>query len=77
MKFRVLARVLAMAAPLAAAQIKHVVRVSGTIEPVHSVVVQVPRVQGQGGNLTLTRLVDSGSACIRVKSLRSSIIRMN
>jgi multidrug efflux pump subunit AcrA (membrane-fusion protein) len=59
-KFRVLARVLAMAAPLAAAQIKHVVRVSGTIEPVHSVVVQVPYVQGQGGNLTLTRLAENG-----------------
>lgn len=61
MKYCALARVLAILIPLAAAHAKHVVRVSGTIEPVHSVVVQVPIVQGQGGNLTLTRLAENGS----------------
>ncbi len=43
----------------------HTVRVTGTIQPVKSFVVQVPVIQGQtGGNLTLTRLVANG---IRVK----------
>jgi multidrug resistance efflux pump len=37
------------------------VRVTGTIQPVRSVVLQVPRVEGQGGNLTLTRLVPNGA----------------
>jgi multidrug resistance efflux pump len=34
--------------------------VTGTIQPVKSFVVQVPIIQGQGGNLTLTRLVPNG-----------------
>ena len=61
MKARACAGCVAIAIPLLAAQAKHVVRVSGTIEPVHSVVVQVPYVQGQGGNLTLTRLAENGA----------------
>jgi multidrug resistance efflux pump len=36
------------------------VRVTGTIEPLQSFIVQVPVVQGQGANLTLTRLVANG-----------------
>ena len=38
------------------------VRVSGTIQAVRSVIVQVPRIEGQGGNLTLTRMVSNGVA---------------
>jgi multidrug resistance efflux pump len=37
------------------------VRAAGTVQAVHSVSVQVPRVQGQGGNQTLTRLVANGA----------------
>jgi multidrug resistance efflux pump len=40
------------------------VRVTGTIQPVHSFLVQVPVIQvsqGQGGNLTLTHLVPNGA----------------
>ncbi len=37
------------------------IRLTGTIQAVHSVTVQVPRIQGQGGNLTLTRLVQNGA----------------
>lgn len=37
------------------------VRVSGTIQAVRSVLVQVPRIEGQGGNLTLTRLIENGA----------------
>jgi HlyD family secretion protein len=38
------------------------VRVTGTIQPIRSFVVQVPAIQGQGGNLTLTKLVVNGSS---------------
>ena len=38
------------------------VRVTGTIQPVHSFIVKAPRTEGQAsGNLTLTRLVPNGS----------------
>ena len=37
------------------------IRVSGTVQAVHAVTVQVPRIEGQGGNLTLTRLVENGA----------------
>lgn len=50
------------AVPLAAAPALHSVRVTGTVQPVRSVVVQVPTVQGQGGNLTLTRLAQNGAS---------------
>ena len=36
------------------------VRVTGTIQPVKSFVVQVPVIEGQGGNLTLTKLIPNG-----------------
>jgi multidrug resistance efflux pump len=38
----------------------HTLRVTGVIEPLRSYVVQVPIVEGQGGNVTLTRLVPNG-----------------
>jgi HlyD family secretion protein len=37
------------------------VRVSGTIQAVHSVQVQVPVTEGKGGNLTLTKLIENGT----------------
>ncbi|MFZ0590453.1 MAG: efflux RND transporter periplasmic adaptor subunit [Bryobacteraceae bacterium] len=36
-------------------------RVTGTIEPLQSFIVQVPMIQGQGANLTLTKLVPNGT----------------
>ena len=42
-------------------QSEQTVRVSGTIRAVRSVLVQVPRIEGQGGNLTLTRLIENGA----------------
>lgn len=35
-------------------------RVTGVIQPVRSFIVQVPRIEGQGGNVTLTKLVPNG-----------------
>jgi multidrug resistance efflux pump len=35
---------------------------TGTVQAVHSLVVRTPAIQGQGGNLTLTRLATNGSA---------------
>jgi HlyD family secretion protein len=40
--------------------LKNHVRATGTIRAVHSVLVQVPRIEGQGGNITLARLVPNG-----------------
>ena len=37
------------------------VRATGVLRAVHSVTVQVPRIEGQGGNLTLATLVDNGA----------------
>ncbi len=37
-----------------------IVRVSGTVEAVRSVTVQVPSIAGQGGNLTLAKLIANG-----------------
>lgn len=39
----------------------HKVRATGVIRAVHSVLVQVPRVEGQGGQLTLATLIDNGA----------------
>ena len=39
----------------------HKVRATGVIRAVHSVLVQVPRVEGQGGQLTLATLIENGS----------------
>jgi multidrug resistance efflux pump len=38
----------------------HRVRATGVIQAVHSVVIQVPRIEGQGGNLTLAALIENG-----------------
>ena len=38
-----------------------VIRATGTIQPIRSVAVRVPNIEGQGGNLTLTRLVENGA----------------
>lgn len=37
------------------------VRASGKVQAVHSIIVQVPRVEGQGGNLTLAKLSPNGA----------------
>ena len=37
------------------------VRATGTIQAVQSVLIQVPRIEGQGGNITLARLVPNGA----------------
>ncbi|MBV8897607.1 MAG: HlyD family efflux transporter periplasmic adaptor subunit [Acidobacteriaceae bacterium] len=47
-------------ATLSAAAPNSSVRVTGNIQPVNSFVVQVPVIEGQGGNLTLTKLVPNG-----------------
>ena len=39
----------------------HRVRAAGVVQAVHSVVVQVPRLDGQGGNLTLASLIENGA----------------
>jgi len=46
--------------PLLAQPARRTVRVSGTIQAIRSVIVQVPRIEGQGGNVTLTRMVSNG-----------------
>jgi HlyD family secretion protein len=49
------------AIPLAAADPPtHRVRATGVVRAVHSVMVQVPRIEGQGGNLTLAALIENG-----------------
>jgi multidrug resistance efflux pump len=37
-----------------------VVRATGLVQAVHAVTVQVPRIEGQGGNITLAKLVPNG-----------------
>ncbi|MDQ2774534.1 MAG: hypothetical protein M3Y57_06355 [Acidobacteriota bacterium] len=49
------------------------VRVTGTIQPIRSFVVQVPTIQGQGGNLTLTTMVVNGSTVRKGTFWRNSI----
>lgn len=44
-----------------AAPANRAVRVSGTVQAVQSVEVQVPRTEGQGGDLTLTKLIENGA----------------
>jgi multidrug resistance efflux pump len=46
---------------LAADQPKHAVRATGTIRAVNSVTVMVPRIEGQGGNLTLATVAENGA----------------
>lgn len=51
--------------PEAGAAVRHVphlIRLTGTVQAVHSFVIQVPSIRGQGGgNLTLTKLVPGGA----------------
>lgn len=44
-----------------AAAPKGSVRSTGTIQPLESITVQVPRIEGQGGNLTLMKLTANGT----------------
>src|SRR5271163_4474314 len=46
----------------AADALRHSVRATGTVRAVHSLIVQVPRIEGLGGNLTLATLIENGSA---------------
>jgi multidrug resistance efflux pump len=62
-KFILLGAVLLAAAmiPLAVADSPdHRVRATGVVRAVRSVMVQVPRIEGQGGNLTLAALIENG-----------------
>ena len=43
------------------ARVRRVVRLTGTIEAVRSHAIVVPEIEGQGGNLTLTKLVPNGA----------------
>jgi HlyD family secretion protein len=45
-------------------QLPHVIRLTGTVQAIHSFVIQTPSTRGQGGNLTLTKLV-AGGATVR------------
>jgi HlyD family secretion protein len=45
----------------AADALHHSVRATGTVRAVHSLIVQVPRIEGLGGNLTLATLIENGS----------------
>jgi multidrug resistance efflux pump len=44
----------------AAASPTNTLRVTGVVQPLRSFIVQVPLIQGQGGNVTLTKLVPNG-----------------
>ncbi len=50
----------AVAILIAAAPPQRAVRVTGTVEALRSVTIQVPTIAGQGGNLTLAKLIDNG-----------------
>lgn len=68
---------LAVALTLEAAQPPNrTVRVTGTIQAVRSIQVQVPMTEGQGGNLTLTRLIGNG-ATVRAGDLLAEFDRTN
>jgi len=55
---------------------RRTIRVSGSIQAVHSLVIQVPRIQGQGGNLTLARLISNG-ASVRAGDILAEFDRTN
>lgn len=42
-------------------RVKHEIRITGTLEAVHSSKVLVPQIFGQGGAMTLTKLIPNGS----------------
>src|SRR5947209_17453365 len=48
-------------APPEPARARREVRVTGTVEAVHSSKILVPQIYGQGGPMTLTRLIANGS----------------
>jgi hypothetical protein len=50
----------ALAVVLAGAEPPHAVRSTGTVQAVHSLGVQTASIRGQGGNLTLVRLIANG-----------------
>jgi HlyD family secretion protein len=52
--------VAALAPSVAADSPARRVRATGVIRAVHTVMVQVPRIEGQGGNLTLAALIENG-----------------
>ena len=51
--------------PASRAPARHEVRLTGTIQAVHFFTVQVPQMRGQGGQVTLTRIIANG---VRVKT---------
>jgi HlyD family secretion protein len=67
---------LALAAGSLPAAAPQTVRLSGTIQAIHSVFVQVPMVEGQGGELTLTKLIENG-AMVRKGDLLAEFDRTN
>jgi len=48
-------------APVAAAVVKREIRVTGVVEAIHSSKLLVPEIWGQGGRMTLTKLIPNGS----------------
>jgi HlyD family secretion protein len=71
----------ALALPLAAADLSsngapdpahgHKVRATGVIRAVKSVMIQAPRIEGQGGQLTLAELIDNGKVVAAGDALAS------
>jgi multidrug resistance efflux pump len=51
----------ALIAAASAPQPNRTIRATGLIQAAHSVSIQVPRIQGQGGNLTLVRIIENGA----------------
>jgi multidrug resistance efflux pump len=54
---------------LAFAESPHRVRATGVVRALHSVTIQVPRIEGQGGNLTLAALIENGKVVSAGESL--------
>jgi HlyD family secretion protein len=46
----------------ASPQVPHRVRAAGTVRAVRSMLIQVPQIEGQGGNLTLATLIENGTS---------------
>ncbi len=51
--------------PASALPVSHEVRLTGIVQAVHFFTVQVPQVMGQGGTVTLTKIIANG---VRVKT---------
>jgi multidrug resistance efflux pump len=56
-----LAAILHAGADTAKPPLRHAVRATGTIRAVKSMTVMVPRIEGQGGNLTLATIAENGT----------------